>query len=43
VAEPEIAAPVQPQVDALDPLFAITELDFKTKQHKKLSISEITA
>jgi magnesium transporter len=43
VAEPEIAAPVQPQVDAIDPLFSIVELDFKTKGLRKLSVSEMTA
>lgn len=28
---------------AVDPLFAVTELDFKTKQHRKLSINEVRA
>jgi magnesium transporter len=43
VAEPAISATSQPQMDAMDPLFSIVEMDFKSKQHRKLSLSEITA
>lgn len=30
-------------MEAVDPLFSVVELDFKTKQHRKLSISEVRA
>jgi magnesium transporter len=30
-------------MDAMDPLFSIVEMDFKSKQHRKLSLSEISA
>jgi len=48
VAEPEIAAvgmtaTSQPQLEAVDPLFVVVELDFKSKQHKKISIGEMQA
>ena len=28
-------------MDAMDPLFAIAEMDFKTKQHRKLTLADI--
>jgi magnesium transporter len=30
-------------MDAVDPLFAVVELDFKTKQHRKIAIGEVKA
>jgi magnesium transporter len=41
VAEPAIAATSQSQMDAMDPLFSIAEMDFKTKQHRKLTLAEV--
>jgi magnesium transporter len=51
VAEPAADLPEQTSssqsqmeaVDPLDPLFMIVELDFKTKQHRRLSLNEIRA
>ena len=38
----EIAATdSQPRTEAVDPLFAVVELDFKSKQHRKLAIADI--
>jgi len=38
--EHAILAASQPRLDALDPLCSIVELDFKTKQHRKLTLDE---
>jgi magnesium transporter len=43
VAEPVVATTSQPRLDALDPLCSIVELDFKTKQHRKLNLDEFRA
>lgn len=43
MAELAIAATSQPHMEAIDPLFTIVELDFKTKQHRKLAVGEIRA
>jgi magnesium transporter len=44
--EPGVSATSQPQpeaVDAMDPLFTVVELDFTSKQHKKIAIGDLQA
>jgi len=38
MTEPAITGTSQPRMDAMDPLFSIVSLDFKTKQHAKHSL-----